>query len=361
MARCSRESATRCAAGSGASSTSREAVGEPRPLVAGERLGGCEPGGAGLDDAAEGQGVAHGRTAAHEGAGGARGQLGRTRSPGAPATSASGRHEARVAQGGDRLAQRVAADAEPFGELALGRELLAAGEDAEPDAPSRAVRRCPRRRCRWRGAARRPAGTAVVRLRSRVDPIPSPPPRQWSEKEPLGRVGPSLPESQPLRVERRPQPDRERVPLAGQVDHPLPRAYPFRRGPARPTVPHERQADAGPHGRPPRRARHLTDGSTVPAGRAHRPTGRPPGPPGRTTRPVAAGSRPSRPRRLAARGSRRPCRACRRRSTPPPRARSRSSARGRTRGSPSRAAAPRSRSSRRPRRPRSSPAGSRSS
>ena len=55
------------------------------------------------------------------------------RDDGAAAAPAPGRDQAGVAQRGDRLAQGVARDAEPLGEVALGRQLLADDEDPEPD------------------------------------------------------------------------------------------------------------------------------------------------------------------------------------------------------------------------------------
>ena len=181
IARCSRESATRCAAASAASWTSRRRSGEPGPLVArravGSRPASAAPGSTTRRKVSASSSVAPPRDAtvtprATPGRGGIR-----HRRAAAPAAPASGRDQARVAQRAIASRSVVAAHAETLRELALRRQLLAVGRSTPRRiAPARAARPWSRTRCRSPAAARRPAAPcprtsapspAIIQRRSR--------------------------------------------------------------------------------------------------------------------------------------------------------------------------------------------------
>ena len=158
---------------------------QPGPLVAGQRPA-CAASArrARLDDPAEVQGVEQRRTRCATdvpvtpGLG-----LAGVGDDRAAAASPAGRDEARVAQRGDGLAQRVAADAEPLGELTLGRQLLAVGEARRAGSPWRAARRWPRRRCRDAGRSTA-SGNAVS-----ATVAPTPRTASMSAEDLRGRLG----------------------------------------------------------------------------------------------------------------------------------------------------------------------------
>ena len=110
---------------------------QPGALVTGQGARGGEAGRAGFDDAPEVQGVLERGTASdavHRGRfAGPPGCVAGIRDDRAATASAAGLDETGVAQRGDRLAQGVAGDREPFGEVTLGWELFTDDEDAEPD------------------------------------------------------------------------------------------------------------------------------------------------------------------------------------------------------------------------------------
>ena len=108
-----------------------QGVGEEGSLRARQRRLRGEPGGARLDDAAEEQDVVDLGVGADR-AVGERGETGAD-DDGAAGAAAARRHQAGLAQRGDRVAQGGPADLEPLGELALGRQPLARPEDPQPD------------------------------------------------------------------------------------------------------------------------------------------------------------------------------------------------------------------------------------